>query len=240
MAVKVLIIEDEVLILNGISDALGLHGFEVESATAGDEGLRKARERRHDLIILDIMLPKIDGLHICELLRAEGNTVPIVMLTAKGEEESRVKGLRIGADDYISKPFSVKELVARVQAQLRRRNFDLADARADEAGEGGVLSFSGLTLDLGKRTCHRGPNPIVLTAREFKVLECLIRCRGRVVSRAELLKEAWGYVTEGIETRTVDVTLGKLRQKIEPDPDDPEIIVTVRGGGYRFGGRLDR
>ena len=228
---KILVVEDEPKIFTGIVDALELQGFHVVSTTRGDEALTLALTQNPDLVILDIMLPKLSGLDVCQNLRISGLKSPIIFLTAKGGENDRVKGLELGADDYMTKPFSIKELVARINAHLRRRNIDALEAMNPES-HGSLHKIKFLTVDFDARASWLHDEPLHLSEKEFNILKILVENMGKVVSRFTLLKEVWGYTNLDLETRTVDVTIGKLRQKIEEDPTNPEIIKTKRGSGY--------
>ncbi len=226
---RLLIIEDEQAILEGLTDVFVYNGYEVEPVSDGVRGLEAALGGGHHLILLDIMLPGMDGYAICNQVREVDRRLPIIMLTAKTSEEDIVRGLRMGADDYVPKPFSIRELVARVEAVLRRS---------------GRLHRDMAALDLGEVIVHperlsgtRAGEEIPFTSREVEILLYLAGCRGRPVSRQELLTEVWGYSNvEYIETRTVDIHMTKLRRKIERDPKHPELIVTVRGKGYQLRG----
>lgn len=234
---RILVVEDEPKILQGILDALTLQGFDVSSATRGDEALTQALTEKPDLLILDIMLPKLSGLDVCENLRRSGVHAPIIILSARGSEKDRVKGLELGADDYIAKPFSIKELVARVQAHLRRRNMDAVDT-IKPGRQGSVYRIKDTLLDFDARTCWVRGQSIHLSEKEFQIIQILLEHVGSVVDRETLLREVWGYRNLDLETRTVDVTIGKLRQKIEVDPSNPEIIKTKRGRGYIIEGPI--
>ena len=211
------------------------HGYEVSTAADGVSGLEIARREQPDLILLDIMLPKMDGLEVCRILRQEMN-VPIIMLTARGDEVDRVVGLEVGADDYVTKPFSMRELLARVKAQLRRVQFvkeELADATQETAPD--VLVFDDLTMDVGRHEIVLREAALHLRPKEYDLLLFLGRNRGMTLSRDLILERVWGWEFSG-GTRTVDVHIRWLREKIEPDPARPTRIVTVRGVGYRFEG----
>jgi DNA-binding response OmpR family regulator len=184
-----------------------------------------------DLIILDVMLPKMNGLDVCQRLRAEGNQVPIIMLTARGQEIDKVLGLKLGADDYVTKPFSFMELLARVEAVLRRAGGQAAGT----SGAGPVARFGDVTVDFEKHQADKGGKPVELTPRELRLLGFLVEHRGEVVSREQLLDGVWGYDTIPF-TRTVDTHVAKLRKKIEDELSDPHFIVTVHGLGYKFTG----
>jgi len=228
MKKSLLIVEDEPAVARGLRDAFEFRGFRVAVAEDGEAALATAREGTFDAILLDIMLPKVSGFTVMETLRAEGDTTPTIMLTARGEEEEKVRGLVAGADDYVVKPFSVTELVARVEANLRRREMDLAPPE--------TLSFDGVTVDLERHTVVRDGETEELPLRETNLLRYLMMNRERVVSRDELLERVWEYPNaKGVETRTVDNYIVRLRQKVEPDPSNPRVVVTVRGRGYRYG-----
>ena len=228
MKQSLLIVEDEPAVARGLKDAFEFREFRVDVAVDGEEALDKARAGTFDAIILDIMLPKLSGFKVMETLRAEGDTTPTLMLTARGEEEDRVRGLMAGADDYVVKPFSITELVARVEANLRRRQMDLVPS--------GNLSFGDVTVDLDRQVVSRDGGEEELPSRETDLLRYLLGHRDRVVSREELLEKVWEYPNaKGVETRTVDNYIVRLRQKVEPDPANPRVVVTVRGRGYRYG-----
>ena len=227
MQQRVLIVEDERAIADSLAYALKREGFEARVATDGESGLRLAEEHKPDLVILDLMLPGIGGLDVCRVLRRK-STVPIIMLTAKAEEVDRVVGLEVGADDYVTKPFSMREVVARVRAALRRQEM-LARATEQPAFADGHL-----VVDLAKPSVEVAGNAAALTPRELSLLKVLLSHRGRARTREQLLQEAWGS-DEYIDPRTVDVHVRWLRKKIEPDPEHPRYIETVRGIGYRFG-----
>ncbi len=223
---KILIIEDEEDLVKGLKLNLVDEGYEVDYALDGKEGLRKALKEKPDLILLDIMLPGMNGLEICKELRQNKMDIPIVMLTAKGDEIDKVIGLEIGADDYISKPFSIRELLARVKAHLRREH------RGGETVPD-VVQLESLKIDFGQFKIIRKGNEIGLTSLEVDVLRYLIGQDGNVVSRDDLLEKIWGY-EKFPTTRTIDNHILKLRKKIEIDPNHPRHILTVYGGGYRF------
>jgi DNA-binding response OmpR family regulator len=228
MKQSLLIVEDEPAVARGLRDAFEFRGFKVTVAVDGDEALTVARAEAFDAILLDIMLPKRSGFEVMETLRAEGDLTPTIMLTARGEEEDKVRGLVSGADDYVVKPFSVTELVARVEANLRRREMDTAPPA--------TLEFDGVSVDLERQVVSRDGVEEELPSRETDLLRFLIANRDRVVSREELLEKVWEYPNaKGVETRTVDNYVVRLRQKVEPDLSDPRVVVTVRGRGYRYG-----
>jgi len=220
---KILVIDDEPSITNLVTAYLKPEGYEVFVASDGNAGLKSARTFKPDLIILDVMLPGMDGIELLSRLRRESE-VYVIMLTARTEETDKIVGLSIGADDYMTKPFSPRELVARVKAALRRLK-----SGAGSSVEGSVLSFKRIRIDTGARTVHVNENPIELTAIEFDLLKALAENRGRVLSREQLLEKVWGGEYFG-EMRVVDVHLGHVRQKLGRD----DLIATVRGVGYRF------
>lgn len=226
---KVIIIEDEVTLARNLAEKLRGDGFSVITAADGEDGLDKIRSERPDLIILDIMLPRLDGLSICRIVRHDASTahIPIIMLTARGTEVDKIVGLESGADDYIVKPFSLGEFLARVRAILRRA--PSARAVADR------LESDDLVLDLIARKATRGGAELRMTHKEFDLLATLMRNQGAVLSRDLLLDRVWGYDISG-QTKTVDVHVRWLREKIEDEPSHPRRIVTVRGIGYRFEG----
>jgi len=231
---KVLIVEDDKNMLDALSYNLTREGYAVVTAGNGPDALQVARAEKPDLIILDIMLPGMNGLEVCRILRAETAT-PILMLTAKSEEIDKVVGLGLGADDYITKPFSLKELLARVAAQLRRVEMTRQEIRARQEEKIDRLTCAGLTLDLTRHEIRKDGELLDLTRREFELLAFLCRNPGQVFSRDVLLERVWGYDFAG-DTRTVDVHIRWLRQKVEDDPENPRHIITVRGFGYKFEG----
>ena len=226
MKEKILIIEDQEDLVKGLILNLEDEGYEVDYALDGKEGLGKALKEKPDLILLDIMLPGMNGLEICKELRQNKMDIPIVMLTAKGDEIDKVIGLEIGADDYISKPFSIRELLARVKAHLRREH-----RGSESVAE--VVQLESLKIDFGQFKIIRKDAEIGLTSLEVDVLRYLIGHDGKVVSRDDLLDKIWGY-EKYPTTRTIDNHILKLRKKIEIDPNHPRHILTVYGGGYRF------
>ena len=234
MAEKILVVEDEPTLQETLAYNLERQGYEVITAGNGQEALNKARQTRPDLMVLDIMLPVMDGFEVCRIIRQE-MTVPILMLTARDEEIDRVIGLEIGADDYITKPFSMREFLARVKAQLRRVRLVREEVDSDIALTKETILFGNLTLDLTRREVLLDEKPLALKPKEFDLLLYLARHRGQVLSRELILERVWGWEFGG-GSRTVDVHIRWLREKIEDDPADPERIVTVRGTGYRFEG----
>ena len=222
---KLLIVEDEEAIRTGLVDVFVYHGYEVEFAEHGEEGLRKSLTGLFDMVLLDVMLPGMNGFEICERIRQQDRHQPIIMLTARTSDEDIVQGLALGADDYVSKPFSVTQLVLRVQAVLRR-------ARIGEELDREIRLQNGLVIDT-QNLC--AGDDVIFTRREMDVLQYLNSQSDRPVSREELLVKVWGYASHmEIETRTVDIHIAKLRRKIERDASDPAVIVTVRGAGYRL------
>lgn len=229
---RILIIEDERAILEGLCDLFSFHGYEVESCADGQQGLEMALSQRFDIIILDVMLPSLDGFSICNTLRRHDRTVPIVMLTAKTTEEDLIMGLSLGADDYVAKPFSIRALVLKVEAILRRTVGDASQERYIVIHD--RLCIDGATLE-GTLRSNTGDTTIEFTRREFEILRYLLKHNDRPVSRGELLGEIWGYARASeIETRTVDIHIAKLRKKIESDPKAPLVLTTIRGEGYRL------
>ena len=226
--IRLLVIEDETAIRTGLTDVFVFHGYEVEAGADGREGLRKALSGTFDLILLDLMLPGIDGFEICNRIRAKDPDQPIIMLTAKTSDEDIIQGLTLGADDYVAKPFSVAQLVLRVQAVLRR-------SRVGVEEKGRIRLGDDLEVDVQNLSGRRGTEVLSFTRREMEILRYLSAHSERPVSREELLNKVWGYArTLDIETRTVDIHIAKLRRKIEPDPSDPRYLITVRGAGYRL------
>jgi two-component system alkaline phosphatase synthesis response regulator PhoP len=223
---NVLFVEDEEALQMTVGDRLRNEGLAVEYASDGDEGFEKATQLPFDLIILDIMLPKKSGFDVCKDIRDAGLITPILMLTARGQTSDKVSGLKIGADDYVTKPFNMLELMARVEALLRR-------APIRPAVQTGVFDFGSIHVDLMGTEATRDGTVVNLSAREFQLLRYLVEHRGVTLSREELLKQVWGY-SANIYTRTVDVHVASLRQKLEDDPKQPKFILTVQGLGYKF------
>jgi DNA-binding response OmpR family regulator len=222
---RILVVEDDAAILRGLSDNLTLESYEVLTAPDGATADRLVGEARPDLIVLDLMLPKLSGYELCRKLRSEGVTTPILMLTARGEEADRVLGLDLGADDYVTKPFSIRELLARIRALLRRTRS--SSELPDE------LRFGDVTVDFRSYEAKRGSEKVELTPKEFQLLRVLAARSGEVVSRQELLEKVWGYQTIP-NTRTVDNHVASLRAKVEPDRSSPRHVQTVHGVGYKF------
>lgn len=228
MTRHILLIEDESGLVMTLTDRLTSEGYAVDAAADSETGLAQATSKTFDLIILDVMLPGRSGFDVCRELRRRGVNTPIIMLTARGQTNDKVIGLKIGADDYVTKPFEMAELLARVEAQLRRR------------GVGGALTaniyqFGDVRVDFRRAEAYRGNDAVELSAKEFKLLRYLIEHRGAALSRDELLNEVWGY-DSSVSTRTVDVHVAWLRQKLEANQRHPEFILTIHGLGYKFSG----
>jgi DNA-binding response OmpR family regulator len=224
---KVLIVEDDQAMAVALRDGFTYEGYAVHVARDGAAGLRMASEKTHDLLILDVMLPRLSGLDVCRQLRGAGNDTPIIMLTARGQEIDKVLGLKTGADDYVTKPFSFLELMARVEAVLRRAS------KAVEQVES--VQFGDVDVNFKSFEASKGGKAVELSPREFKMLKYFVEHRGEVVTRDQLLDHVWGY--EGLPlTRTVDMHIAKLRQKIEDTPSDPRHVITVHRVGYKFTG----
>jgi len=221
----VLIIEDDATMLRGLKDNFEFEGYCVATADDGQNGLQAALSIKPDLIILDIMLPKVNGYEICRLIRAEGIETPVIMLTAKGQESDIVLGLNLGADDYVTKPFSIKELLARANAFLRRRR----------RGATQTHRFGDCELDLASRKLTRGGREVALTPKEFGLLAYLAAKPGRALTRDDILRSVWGHDVF-VTRRSIDRCINTLRKKIEPDPARPAFIKTIREIGYRFEG----
>jgi len=228
MSKRILLVEDEPGLVLTLTDRLSKEGFAVESARDGDAGLQRAASESFDLIILDVMLPRKNGFDICRDLRQQGIRTPIIMLTARGQVVDKVVGLKLGADDYVTKPFEMMELLARIEALLRR-----APAAAVVSAD--VYQFGPVRVDFRKAEVTRAGATVELSAREFQLLRYFIEHRGNAITREELLNEVWGYNFMP-STRTVDVHIAWLRQKVEPNPRHPQFILTVHGLGYKFVG----
>jgi len=222
---KVLIVEDDQAMAVALRDGFEYEGYAVQVARDGSSGLRLATERDIDLIILDVMLPKMSGFDVCKQLRSSGNATPIIMLTARGQEIDKVVGLKIGADDYVTKPFSFMELMARVEALLRRTSRQAEQLDSFQFGE--------IIINFKRFEVSRRGMSVELSPREFKILKYFIEHRGEVISRDQLLDAVWGYGSFPL-TRTVDMHIAKLRHKIEEIPSDPHYIITVHRIGYKF------
>jgi DNA-binding response OmpR family regulator len=225
--IRVLIVEDNRDLAFGLRNNLEIEGYAVDVAVDGPSGLAAARQVRPDLVVLDLMLPGMDGYRVLRQLREDGLTMPVLILTAKGEEADKVLGFRLGADDYVTKPFGVLELLARIEALLRRGRASLP------GGAHAIERFGDVEVDLATRSVRRNGEAVALTPMEFDLLVALVRRRGAVASRLELLKEVWGH-SSAVLTRTVDTHIGELRRKLEDDPATPRHILTVRKAGYRL------
>jgi DNA-binding response OmpR family regulator len=217
---RILIVEDDATLALLLRDNLVYEGFAVERATDGEEALQKARTSRPDLVLLDLMIPGLDGFQVCRVLNNEFDRLPIIMLTARAQQEDKIRGLELGADDYVTKPFMLDELLARIHAVLRRT-----------ARHPLIVKLGDVLVDFARLRASKGRIDLVLTPREFAVLRLLAEGAGSVVSRDELLKTVWGY-REPPLTRTVDIFVARLRRKIEPDPQHPRFIRTAHGDGY--------
>ena len=228
---RILVVEDEPAIRTGLVDLCVYHGYAVDSAADGPDGLREALSGRFDLILLDVMLPGMDGFEVCNRIRCHDRNQPIIMLTAKSSDQDIIQGLSLGADDYVAKPFSAAQLVLRIEAVLRR----------SQPGNGmanRIQLDSGVEIDCGNLTGVCGERSLSFTRREVAILQYLSANSERAISRDELLHKVWGYAKNaGLETRTVDIHIAKLRRKIELDPGCPQFLVTVRGVGYRLQAR---
>lgn len=221
---QILLVEDNRDLAFGLRNNLEIEGYRVEVAHDGRQGLERAQESKPDLLILDLMLPDMDGFRVLKSLRESGQGFPILLLTARGEEADKVQGLKLGADDYVTKPFGVLELLARVEALLRRSGGDSTD---------GVRGFGEVAVDTATRSVTKVQEPVSLTPKEFDLLVALLRREGAVVPRQELMQEVWGYSAE-VLSRTVDTHIAELRRKLEDDPAEPRYILTVRKVGYRL------
>jgi len=222
---RILIIEDERAMVTGLQFNLEARGYRVSAAYDGEQGCRKAIELHPDLVILDLMLPRRDGYEVCKRLKKDVPDIPIIMLTARSQEADVVLGFELGADDYVTKPFSVLELMARIKTVLKRAH--------PESREETTLTFGSVVVDVARHTASKGSAPLALSPREFDMLKYFAKRRGEVVSRDELLDAVWGYDSASI-SRTVDTHVAKLRQKIEDDPKAPRHIITIHGAGYKF------
>lgn len=222
-----MVVEDEEAIRTGLADVLVYHGYEVDEAATGPDGLKKALTGKFDLVLLDIMLPGMDGYAICNAIRESDRRQPVIMLTAKTSDEEIINGLKHGADDYVGKPFSVQQLLLRIEAVLRRSVSGQQQQR--------TLHLGALSIDTENLSGTRGDQTLTFTRREIDLLAHLAANSTRPVPREELLLKVWGYARNlDIETRTVDIHIAKLRRKIEPDPKEPVHLLTVRGAGYRL------
>ena len=226
-AAKILVVEDEPNMVAGLRDNFEFEGYTVITARDGVEGLQRALDESPDLVVLDVMMPRMSGLEVCKQLRAKRGSIPIIMLTARGQEVDKVVGLELGADDYVTKPFSIRELLARVKAVLRRT--------AAVPKEMDQHSFADIEVDLKRFRVLKAGKAIDLSSKEFELLKYFICHSGEILSRDRLLEDVWGYENYPT-TRTVDTHLVRLRQKLEPDPEQPQYFLTVHGTGYRFVG----
>ena len=224
----VLIVEDEKNIVDIVRFNLQREGYDTLEAYDGEAGLALARERKPDLILLDVMMPKMMGFDVCRALRGEGDNVPVIILTAREEEEDKILGLEIGADDYITKPFSMRELMARVKANIRRT------AMVSSSAESSMSAGGALTINTENFQVYKSGCPIELTQREYELLTFLASHPDKVFSRVDLMEQVWNYGYVGDDVRTVDVTVRRLREKIEDDPASPRYILTRRGVGYYY------
>ncbi|HEX8896485.1 MAG TPA: response regulator transcription factor [Terriglobales bacterium] len=224
---KILVVEDEPNMVAGLRDNFEFEGYQVITARDGVEGLQKALDESPDLVVLDVMMPRMSGLEVCKQLRAKRGSIPIIMLTARGQEVDKVVGLELGADDYVTKPFSIRELLARVKAVLRRSPVVPQDQDRRSFGE--------VEVDLRKCRVLKSGKAIDISSKEFELLKYFIVHSGETLSRDRLLEDVWGYDSYPT-TRTVDTHLVRLRQKLEPNPDQPQYFLTVHGTGYRFVG----
>jgi len=228
MSKRILLVEDELGLVLTLTDRLVSEGYQVEDAKDGDSGFKRATSENFDLIILDVMLPRKNGFDVCRDLRQQGITIPIIMLTARGQVVDKVVGLKLGADDYVTKPFEMMELLARIEALLRR-------APNVEAPSSEIYQFGGVRVDFRSAEVSKDGQVIELSAKEFKLLKHLIEHRNQILSRDDLLDEVWGY-NAMLSTRTVDVHVAWLRQKLETNVRHPQYILTVHGLGYKFAG----
>jgi DNA-binding response OmpR family regulator len=224
---KILVVEDEPAMVAGLRDNFEFEGYEVITARDGIEGLERALDESPDLVVLDLMMPRMSGLEVCKQLRAKRASLPIIMLTARGQEVDKVVGLELGADDYVTKPFSIRELLARVKSVLRRTAVLPKDKEQH--------SFADVEVDLRRCRVLRSGKALDISSKEFDLLKYFICHSGETLSRDRLLEDVWGYENYPT-TRTVDTHLVRLRQKLEPDPDQPQYFLTVHGTGYRFVG----
>ena len=236
MAEKILVVDDEVALQETLAYSLKKEGYSIEVAGDGNVALEMARNSKPNLVILDIMLPGKDGFEVCRILRQESN-IPVLMLTARDDEIDRVVGLEVGADDYLAKPFSMRELIARVKALLRRVRLTREELgnKAQEDNEPKLLTFGDLVIDMTRREVRLGEKVVPVKPKEYELLTFMGQHKGRVLTRELILERVWGWGFVG-DSRTVDVHIRWLREKIEPTPETPQRIITVRGAGYRFEG----
>src|SRR5215469_6844338 len=224
---KILVVEDEPNMVAGLRDNFEYEGYTVVTARDGVEGLQQALDESPDLVVLDVMMPRMSGLEVCKQLRSKRSSIPIIMLTARGQELDKVVGLELGADDYVTKPFSIRELLARVKAVLRRTA--VVPKHQDQH------SFGNVEVDLRRHRVLKSGKVLEVSSKEFELLKYFICHSGETLSRDRLLEDVWGYENSPT-TRTVDTHLARLRQKLEPDPEQPQYFITVHGTGYRFVG----
>jgi DNA-binding response OmpR family regulator len=230
MHARILVVEDNTNLATGLRNNLEIEGYQVDVARDGWTGLEMAREGDHDLIILDLMLPRMDGYRVLEALRDDGHEMPVLILTARGEEAEKVLGFRLGCDDYVTKPFGLMELLARVRVHLRRAR---EGAKRTLPPLPARVTFGDVEVEPETHTVRRGGQPVSLRPKEFDLLIALLRRRGGVASRLELLREVWGYSSE-VVSRTVDTHVAEVRRKLEDDPTEPKYLLTVRKAGYRL------
>ena len=236
MPEKILVVDDEISLQETLAYNLTREGYQVEVAGDGNQALHLARTSKPDLVILDVMLPGLDGFEVCRILRQEAN-IPVLMLTARDDEIDRVVGLEVGADDYLAKPFSMRELIARVKALLRRVRLIREDivTEKQEADQPKLITFDNLGIDLTRREVKLDGKVLPLKPKEYELLLFMGQQKGRLLTRELILERVWGWGFVG-DSRTVDVHIRWLREKIEPNPENPQRIITVRGAGYRFEG----
>ncbi len=225
---RILIVEDEEAMRNGLKDNLEFEGYEIETAEDGKIGLSKINNNKYDLIVMDVMMPNLSGFEVCKKMRSAGNKTPVILLTARGEEIDKILGLELGADDYITKPFSVRELIARIKAILRR-----TENSTNNDSNNVLLNLGRLKLDFTNYAAYENESEVSMTHREFELIKYLYERRNQTVSRDDLLKNIWDQ-NVFTTTRTIDNFIVKLRQKMEEDPNHPKIILTVHGIGYKM------
>jgi DNA-binding response OmpR family regulator len=225
---RILIVEDEEAMRNGLKDNLKFEGYEIETAEDGKIGLSKINNNKYDLIVMDVMMPNLSGFEVCKKIRSAGNKTPVILLTARGEEIDKILGLELGADDYITKPFSVRELIARIKAILRRTENNM-----NNDSKNALLTLGRLNLDFTNYAAFENESEVSMTHREFELIKYLYERRNQTVSRDDLLKNIWDQ-NVFTTTRTIDNFIVKLRQKMEEDPNHPKIILTVHGIGYKM------
>lgn len=222
---RILLVEDDPDLSFGLRNNLEIEGYAVDTVADGTTALERLRQSGADLVVLDLMIPGVDGFRVLKSMRAAGDRTPVLILTARGQEEDKVRGLRLGADDYVTKPFGVLELLARIEALLRRTQ--------SVRTKGGPVQFGDIQIDTATREVRRGAAPVALSPKEFDLLAALIEANGAVLSRSELMQQVWGYEAS-VLSRTVDTHMAELRRKLEPDPAAPRHLLTVRKAGYRL------